>query len=80
MFVRRKRETADGSPVNYGVRCPSCGADVTASVTKNFARKCLFCFARILDSELHIPRNETAAQPMPKSHFQVLSWSGSPPR
>lgn len=76
MFVRRKTKGADGGPVSYGVRCPSCGANVTATVIKNSARMCLICFARILDSELRILRNETAAQPMPKSHFQVLSLSG----
>lgn len=75
MFVRRKRKTVDSGPVSYGVRCPACGANVTASVTKNSARICLFCFARILESELHILRNETATQPMPRSHFQVLSLS-----
>jgi hypothetical protein len=75
MMVRRKRKTADGGPVGYGVRCPSRGANVTATVTKNSARMCLICFARILDSEFHLLRNETATQPMPKSHFQVLSLS-----
>jgi hypothetical protein len=75
MIMRRKSETVEGEPVGYGVRCPSCAANVTASVTKNSARICLICFARILDSELHILQNETAAQPMPRSHFQVLALS-----
>jgi hypothetical protein len=75
MIVRGKSETVEGEPVGYGVRCPSCGANVTASVTKNSARICLFCFARILDRELHIVRNEPGTQPMPKSHFQVLALS-----
>lgn len=76
MFLRRKRQTADDGPVSYGVRCPSCRANVTASMTMNSARVCLLCFARILDSELQLLRNKTAVQSMPKSHFQVLTLSG----
>jgi hypothetical protein len=66
------RKETDAGPMP-GVRCPSCGAAVAAGVAKNSARICLICFAQILDSELHLLRDNQTAHSKSKSHFQVLS-------
>jgi len=63
----------DLGPVNCGSRCSSCGVIVRVIIIKDFVPLCLFCFALMLDNELHLLRDRTTTHYLPRSHFQVLS-------
>ena len=71
MFWQGKKKTISSGPSMSGLVCQSCGARVSGSVTRNSSHLCLFCFARIIDTELHILRRETLS--VSKPHFQVLA-------
>lgn len=54
-------------------RCSSCGVILRVIIIKDFVPLCLFCFARMLENELHLLRDRATTECLPRSHFQVLS-------
>jgi hypothetical protein len=63
----------DLGQVNRDSCCSSCGVIVRVVIVKDFMPLCLFCFARMLDNELHLLRDRATTECLPKSHFQVLA-------